>query len=239
MEALCRCALEHNLGGAGHQLRADPAAVQRTGDVQVLQQCAPARVLAEDRVGEADDARAGVGHERTRARRWGLQPRGPHRHAVARGRRCRGTRRSRRPGSAPASCGRGERRSRGRRLRSLLDIPRPTRLSGPALFADRDPMAIRWQTFALLAVLLGVGLVALLHPRPRAQESESSEPPSYYEPTAAQVARAFAALHDTEGLRSRHRTLREPAVLQPPGFAGPVPRRHAGLARRSWSRGRR
>ncbi len=60
-------------------------------------------------------------------------------------------------------------------------------------------MAIRWQTFALLAVLLAVGLVALLHPRPGAQASESTESSGYYEPTPAEVAQAFAALREPRG----------------------------------------
>ena len=47
-------------------------------------------------------------------------------------------------------------------------------------------------------MLLAVGLVALLHPRPGAQASESAESSGYYT-DSAEVAQAFAALREPRG----------------------------------------
>jgi len=55
-------------------------------------------------------------------------------------------------------------------------------------------MALRWQTFALLAVLLCVGLVAALHRRGPAPETVERQPPPAYLLTPARAEHTLAAL---------------------------------------------
>jgi thioredoxin reductase (NADPH) len=69
--------VERGPGGQRHQPGADPCPLPPVGDVQVVQQAAPAGIIAEDHVREASQRAVGLGDDRARRRVRGCQPPGP------------------------------------------------------------------------------------------------------------------------------------------------------------------
>ena len=61
---------------------ADPAALERVGDMQVLQERTPGGVVLEDRVSEADDGTVMGRDDGAHVRPRLPKPRGPHRRTV-------------------------------------------------------------------------------------------------------------------------------------------------------------
>ena len=73
--------VQHGLRSQREQARADAPALVPVGDMHVVQQRPPRRVLVEDGVREADHA-AGLGEDRAAARVVLAQPLAPHGQAV-------------------------------------------------------------------------------------------------------------------------------------------------------------
>jgi hypothetical protein len=65
-------------------------------------------------------------------------------------------------------------------------------------------MRVRWQTSALLTLLVAVGIVAAVY-RPRnTQTPEYERRPQYQAPTGSQLASAFAAIQTPKGFHRSH-----------------------------------
>lgn len=65
-------------------------------------------------------------------------------------------------------------------------------------------MRFRWQTSALLTLLVAVAIVAAVHRPSRAQEVEREVRPEYQAPTALQLASAWAAIQPPRGFHRSH-----------------------------------